>query len=388
MSDPVTQVEIEDVLTSIRRLVSENGRPETRVSESVVTPAPQTEEDESPDAADRLVLTPALRVPEVDEAEQDSQNEAPEELAATSDVLGFFKHQPTTESADENDGADREAMADQETDSVFVLDANGPEETAAEAPLEETPSAVEWAAEEFDEDEGIALSEAQELDSRIVQWGRIGQSEEDLPYEPDEAGDSDYAGTDVQPLNWDEAEAAGMSASGGEDAVTPEDFADQVAEGSAQEDWAADSQDVQESELASLQDTPELHKDAHESEDPDPVEFVVDEAEPDDGETAHSQSADTNSYEAFEASVDEVAARLEADAHDFVTETAEAALAPELQEFDPGEDAFLDEAMLRDLVGDIVRQELQGALGERITRNVRKLVRREIHRALAAHELD
>ncbi|MGI3170655.1 hypothetical protein ACRARG_16005 [Pseudooceanicola sp. C21-150M6] len=48
--------------------------------------------------------------------------------------------------------------------------------------------------------------------------------------------------------------------------------------------------------------------------------------------------------------------------------------------------AYLDEEILRDLVSEIVRQELQGALGERITRNVRKLVRREIHRALAAQD--
>ncbi len=52
------------------------------------------------------------------------------------------------------------------------------------------------------------------------------------------------------------------------------------------------------------------------------------------------------------------------------------------------DDAILDEESLRELVADIVRQELQGALGERITRNVRKLVRREIHRALTAQELD
>ena len=52
------------------------------------------------------------------------------------------------------------------------------------------------------------------------------------------------------------------------------------------------------------------------------------------------------------------------------------------------ETKLLDEDALRDMVGDIVRLELQGALGERITRNVRKLVRREIHRALTAQELD
>jgi len=44
--------------------------------------------------------------------------------------------------------------------------------------------------------------------------------------------------------------------------------------------------------------------------------------------------------------------------------------------------------MLRELVSDIVRKELSGDLGERITRNVRKLVRREIHRALETRELD
>ncbi len=43
----------------------------------------------------------------------------------------------------------------------------------------------------------------------------------------------------------------------------------------------------------------------------------------------------------------------------------------------------MDEKALRDLIAQVVREELQGVLGERITRNVRKLVRREIYRALA-----
>lgn len=46
-----------------------------------------------------------------------------------------------------------------------------------------------------------------------------------------------------------------------------------------------------------------------------------------------------------------------------------------------------DEA-LRDLISEIVRQELAGDLGERITRNVRKLVRREIRQMLASDEFD
>jgi hypothetical protein len=48
----------------------------------------------------------------------------------------------------------------------------------------------------------------------------------------------------------------------------------------------------------------------------------------------------------------------------------------------------LTEDELQDLVRVMVRQELQGSLGERITRNVRKLVRAEINRALAAQALD
>lgn len=50
--------------------------------------------------------------------------------------------------------------------------------------------------------------------------------------------------------------------------------------------------------------------------------------------------------------------------------------------------ALVDEAQLREMVRDIVRQELQGTLGERITRNVRKLVRREIHRVLTTETFD
>ncbi|MDD7971170.1 hypothetical protein [Roseinatronobacter alkalisoli] len=46
------------------------------------------------------------------------------------------------------------------------------------------------------------------------------------------------------------------------------------------------------------------------------------------------------------------------------------------------DEAVIDEAMLYQIVADIVRQELQGELGERITRNIRKLVRAEVAREL------
>lgn len=51
------------------------------------------------------------------------------------------------------------------------------------------------------------------------------------------------------------------------------------------------------------------------------------------------------------------------------------------------EEALIDEDSLREIVADLVRQELRGELGERITRNVRSLIRRELNRALALRDL-
>ena len=51
-------------------------------------------------------------------------------------------------------------------------------------------------------------------------------------------------------------------------------------------------------------------------------------------------------------------------------------------------DLQIDEDVLRKVVAAMVRAEFQGELGERITRNVRKLVRREIRQALLAGRLD
>ncbi|MBI6630319.1 hypothetical protein [Pontibaca salina] len=51
-------------------------------------------------------------------------------------------------------------------------------------------------------------------------------------------------------------------------------------------------------------------------------------------------------------------------------------------------DALMDSESLQKLVSDIVHKELQGEAGQRITRTIRKLVRREIQRAMAAQGLD
>ena len=50
--------------------------------------------------------------------------------------------------------------------------------------------------------------------------------------------------------------------------------------------------------------------------------------------------------------------------------------------------AVVDDEALKELVAQVVRKELQGAMGERITRNVRRMVRREIQQALALKDFD
>jgi len=67
-------------------------------------------------------------------------------------------------------------------------------------------------------------------------------------------------------------------------------------------------------------------------------------------------------------------------------ETTNAAPLPDIEAQVAQELGQIDEDLLRELVREVLREELAGALGERITRNVRKLVRMEINRALSAGE--
>lgn len=419
MSDPVTQVEIEDVLTSIRRLVSENGR----APQPDVEPEENHPDDAINEAADRLVLTPALRVSEmkVDAAQDDVQSIEIEEKALenwsfSSRVSAIEPEQQEPEADVDADIVETAILSgpvdESEVEAAFgalelpVENENEPQLATTE---DDDSEDHDEGSEDFDEDEGIALSEAQALDSRIVQWGRLGTGD-DLPYEPDVPGDSDYAGTDVEALNWtSSATVAEDDSETDDDDLAALDLAEPVAD-----DFASDEgQEYVEAEITEIEEThwqdaveeetgePEfeagsadLEEDSAEDgeiEDAIPVfvpgafrhaspESVQDEIAEDVGriETTAEASEDVMDY----------GAQIEAQANDYIEETFEEAVAPELDGFDPDDTAFLDEAMMRDLVGEIVRQELQGALGERITRNVRKLVRREIHRALAAHDLE
>ena len=354
MSDPVANVEIEDVLTSIRRLVSESGRTAVPAKEprsvvpDVAAPAldVQEEPDSEPEALDRLVLTPALRISEIEEVE---------ETVSDPEVPELLLHPVVVPERDDDDHEHAEG------------------DTLEAESQDEVPQDVAETA--FDPDEGIALSEAQAMDSRIVRWETLNSEEQSELIEPDSPGDSDYAGTDVRGLSWIEPALE----------ETPE-----VAVLEAEVD----------EEVSELEDTTALSFEHGGIEVPaflrgEPVEVQteVDEPEAEVLDEVEEQAVLTDSSSEPEEmsdldALEAVAQSIDPEATAYVEASVEEAIAPELEDFDQDDTVMLDEAMLRELVSDIVRQELQGALGERITRNVRKLVRREIHRALAAHDLE
>lgn len=100
---------------------------------------------------------------------------------------------------------------------------------------------------------------------------------------------------------------------------------------------------------------------------------------------------------ALPASEDDAAAETRDRAGSGEDTTADAATATEIPAeapedevdlFATGDEAVIDMEMLRELIVQVLREELQGPLGERITRNVRKLVRQEIARALEAQKFE
>lgn len=302
MSESVTNVEVEDVLSSIRRLVSDEKRPSVAVI--------------SEPSNDRLVLTPALRVAGSDEIADNETDNVPaiqvwSDFGASPDYKDALPDSEMTDDIPKLDD-DEDMLLDPQTEAdVDTHDDNNDEQNDHQnqevtAEVEPEPfvldSVVETSEPEIVEDVAAAeipVAELLEDQSEAAFFAKssatlgskiaaleavIGKTDDQ--WEPDDTGDSDYSGTEAPAMIWDDA---------------------------------------------------------------DPMETVDDDAVP-----VADTVADFEPQDGFSQSVDDI----------------------------------LDEEALRDIVSDIVREELQGALGERITRNVRKLVRREIHRALAAQDLE
>lgn len=352
MSDPVTNVEIEDVLASIRRLVSDEHGDESRRDATVEA------------KADKLVLTPALRVATTEDAPQRSPEEAP--------LRSSFGRKPVAEATPVEPFADIPSQQHAEAEPTPLPTMQlGAEYAVSDTP--ETQDNLPEAAEAADVDQPTD-SDAR-LADRIADL-ELAVSVSDDQWEPD-GNDEDAFGAAPVSMEW-------------------MDHTPQESVGGAEAEEAPFWEGVEPLETSA--EITALHHDVVEA---DEVEEVVDEAEEelDAADVAADEGFEVAEHVDVDVALDEPAVAVETpveesfdavdpyatQAYDNVEEDASAAL-EDLAGLGL-QDGILDEEMLRELVADIVRQELQGSLGERITRNVRKLVRREIQRALTARDL-
>lgn len=295
MSEPMSSTEIEDVLSSIRRLVSDDLRPVSRTQ-----PAAPANSDKG-----RLILTPALRVVQ-DTAVAEPQ---PEPLAQS-------KPEP---------GPDPKA----DSLPVFVATRRLHLIDDEEAPfVEAAPAAIGQ----------VVATLAAAVQSGADDW------------EP-EQGD---------PLE------TGIAAEGWE--------LPQVAFEVRHQFWTAPEPTPmpEETSVAVEEEVPSWAQGDDEESHPDSDELLQD--------AVHGTiEPDSDWADAAEASV---IASLQAEADDLQARNNTAA------ENEVDHETRFDEVVLRELVRDILREELAGKMGERITRNIRKLVRAEIAIIMATQSLD
>ena len=349
MSETVTNAEVEDVLSSIRRLVSEDRKPAQKPSE-----APAIEE--------KLVLTPSLRVSNDAPVAAPRKEATPEAVqprsASYQDAMQDMDTDVETGEAADLSASDRNQVAE---DFKFIS-GREPRFRAQFA----TPAGDGKPQDTTEPPRKLAFS-APRAAAYSTDMLNLGSSElvDDVPPTPDRLS-AKIAALETAisriPENWEPDEPGKSDYSGSEDpAMAWEDDVEFDATGAPVSDAAPnDAEEALLDEDMGWHDAVEAHAPQERAE---PQDRVVD------GPFATRVTA--------------------ADAT--VTDTTDAP-AETAQDDDAtlgfGPDEYLDEEMLRDLVSEIVRTELQGALGERITRNVRKLVRREIHRALTSQDLE
>ena len=273
MSDTMTSGEIEDVLSSIRRLVTEELKPHPRVQAVVAARE-----------ADKLILTPALRVVDA----------------------------PT----------------------VLVLEPAAPETEPLAEPVPEGAARLD----------GVVAS--------------ICAAVTGLP----EAWESET----------------------GDDAVTRVAFASTRPRGAAFEEAPDPWEDARAGEIEAVA-TPE----AEVADEDAPRVGEADPAHADPEAAFIHRTAMDRAEAAARAEIEAAAREVPEEAVEWADTRDEVRAAFTVEADDSMPDApELDEAMLRDMIRDVLREELQGPLGERITRNIRKLVRAEVHRAIDTQRFD
>lgn len=296
MAEPLSSHEIEDVLSSIRRLVAQDLKPADRAKLAAVA-----------DISQKLMLTPENRV-------EDRGAEAPKFVTV---------RRPSRRAA------------------FPAIDAVLPtvDATANRAPM---LSACEAKSDQFDAPSAADYIAPQPAPFTLEPSARLSQ------VAPEEFAHQEFGLQDLNPQD-DHGTAV----------FDPNDI-EPVAT-----TWAEEP----------------------ENEEPENIEHFDTQVDPPSTSFHGTIEPDTDWADAAEA---HVIAELAGQAvQDSVIEKAQSTFRnPSFAQASRVQDMMLDEPALRSLIQTIFREEMAGPIGERITRNIRKLVRAEVGRMLAAHELE
>ena len=394
MSEPRSNSEIMDVLSSIRRLVSEARKPASDAGTAPqplpTPPSPQPEGAPSPLPGGRFVLTQALRVGETAEPAAADDERSPNSAVAdwVSDAEGDRQERPALVASSpslEETIAELEAAVS-EIDADFEPDV-GDDEDNSPAPLSDLEEVMDFS-------QVPPVPPVKEFQGIMAGFDAMPPPEERLDAPITAEGNEDLAAP-LPPSEFRRTAPTTLKTPVGEPdapslflrATRPVSADSLVAEEIADGDEPMDQGDDEAGDGdagAVAMPTAEAEPTAVEAMGEDVLVEATDETIAESAGATGRLHLNGNPPRRLRIERAEDVAMI---AEDAAPPEAAAALdsddADDTDLFDPLAASDLDIDQLRDMVAELIREELRGKLGERITRNLRQLVRREIERALA-----
>ncbi|TVS02031.1 MAG: hypothetical protein EA407_10605 [Rhodobacteraceae bacterium] len=375
MTEAMSRREIEDVLTSIRRLVSHDSKQSTAT--------PQTEPASTPANSEKLVLTSALRVdqPALPTTTETETSDTSAQPAPEAEFAPDPTDVPPAEPGLAQLGAD-EVSEPQTTDT----------DTPDPAPVTRATVAVPT----FDFRPPAQPSRKNRSKLRPAPSDNWSGLFMDAPHqaEPSFFADKD----DTTPVATDTPSQASQP-----QAAAPDGLLARIQKSGAKTlgDLVApriEQTERPEGDAPSVVDTAPGNGDSLVTKGDAPAQSetgAISFVPPPHAELKPDAEVDDLQQSIEDASLEATLSRLETLLGDSATPMHEPApeTPPEMPLSEPAaektaeRETVIDEGMLYQLVANIVRQELQGELGEKITRNIRKLVRAEVARELALRKL-
>ncbi len=365
MPDSLTNIEMNDVLSSIRRLVSEetakNTQPKAVVPDRfVLTPALRVEELPTADAAVQTLDGPLIQAP-IQDPDTLEQQELTKVLATAAAVTSVQSAADAQTESSESGAVETEEKSSAEFEAMEQAWKN----ELAHIANARQDSQVQNAAAEQD-----PQTPPQSLELRIAELEEaVGQS--DNEWEPD--GSEPEANQHPRRHIFEVVDNTRNGA--------PEN----AQSGAADPDVEAD---IPEAETPDVDPAEEAMPVFSHSREPRPRPYLLSggietvgagETVGTDAYTPEPFEPEPITPELFDPEIEDAAAHLPED-----QVPVDQGLADVVED----DDVFLDVEALRTMVTDVVREELRGKLGESITRNVRRMMQQEIAQAITLADLE